>query len=148
MSFISENYEMEDVFMSEWRKIKIQDFYRDAIVEEEYIYVSPEVYEILTNTFRKEAHAEQMRDLRNRIGTGYIEGDTEDLLLEQPELLEDIIIRQMEVETLQKAMQSLTEVQRERLHLYFFEGLSTREIARRQQTNQNAVWKSIQVSIM
>mgnify|MGYP000653526764 CR=1 FL=1 len=52
-----------------------------------------------------------------------------------------------EIETLQKAMQTLSEIQRERLHLYFFEGMTTREIADRQGTNQNAVWKSIQSGV-
>ncbi len=141
------NHEMEDIFMSEWRKIRIQDYYREAVGEEEYTYVTPEVYEILANTFRKEAHAEQMRDLRNRTAEGYTEGDTEDLLMESPESLEDMVIRQMEIETLQKAMQILSEIQRERLHLYFFEGMTTREIADRQGTNQNAVWKSIQSGV-
>ena len=82
------NHEMEDIFMSEWRKIRIQDYYKEAVGEEEYTYVTPEVYEILANTFRKEAHAEQMRDLRNRTAEGYTEGDTEDLLMESPESLE------------------------------------------------------------
>ena len=141
------NHEMEDIFMSEWRKIRVQDYYREAVGDAEYTYVTPEVYEILANTFRKEAHAEQMRDLRNRTAEGYTEGDTEDLLMESPESLEDMVIRQMEIETLQKAMQTLSEIQRERLHLYFFEGMTTREIADRQGTNQNAVWKSIQSGV-
>ena len=55
-----------------------------------------------------------------------------------------MVIRQMELEILQKAMQSLTEVQKERLHLYFFEGMTIREIAEKQGVNRNAVWKSIQ----
>ncbi len=37
--------------------------------------------------------------------------------MESPESLEDMVIRQMEIETLQKAMQTLSEIQRERLHL-------------------------------
>ena len=147
MSFISKNHEMEDIFMSEWRKIRIQDYYKEAVGEAEYTYVTPEVYEILANTFRKEAHAEQMRDLRNRTAEGFTEGDTEDLLMESPVSLEDMVIRQMEIEILQKAMQTLSEIQRERLHLYFFEGMTTREIADRQGTNQNAVWKSIQSGV-
>lgn len=67
--------------------------------------------------------------------------------MESPESLEDMVIRQMEIETLQKAMQTLSEIQRERLHLYFFEGMTTREIADRQGTNQNAVRKSIQSGV-
>lgn len=61
--------------------------------------------------------------------------------------LEDIVIRQIEIEILQKAMQSLTEVQKERLHLYFFEGMTTREIADKMGVSQNVVWKSIQGAI-
>ena len=141
------NYEMEDTWMSEWIRIRVKDFYKDAIGETEYTYVTREVYEVLTETFRKEAHAQQMRDLRHISKEGYTEGATEELAFDSGESLEDMVIRQMELETLQKAMQSLTDAQKERLHLYFFEGLSTREIAQKQQTKQNAVWKSIQSSV-
>lgn len=130
--------------MSEWIRIRVKDFYKDAIGETEYTYVTKEVYKALTETFRKEAHAQEMRDLRHTIKEGYTEGETEDLALESGETLEDMVIRQMELETLQKAMQSLTEIQKERLHLYFFEGMTIREIARKQGVNRNAVWKSIQ----
>ena len=57
--------------MSEWRKIRVKDFYKDAVGETEYAYVSKEVYEALADTFRKEAHAEQMRDLRHTTSDGY-----------------------------------------------------------------------------
>lgn len=133
--------------MSEWIKIRVKDFYKDAIGETEYTYVTREVYEALANTFRKEAHAEEMRDLRHTTAAGYVEGDTEDLMMNTGESLEDMVIRQMELEVLQKAMQSLTEVQRERLHLYFFEGMTTREIAEKIGVSQNVVWKSIQGAI-
>ena len=129
--------------MSEWRKIRVQDYYREAVGDAEYTYVTPEVYEILANTFRKEAHAEQMRDLRNRTAEGYTEGDTEDLLMESPESLEDMVIRQMEIETLQKAMQTLSEIQRERLHLYFFEGLTYRQIAEKKGIGEKNVRESV-----
>lgn len=133
--------------MSEWIKIRVKDFYKDAIGETEYTYVTREVYEALANTFRKEAHAEEMRDLRHTTADGYVEGDTEDLMMDTGEPLEDMVIRQMELEVLQKAMQSLTEVQRERLHLYFFEGMTTREIAEKIGVSQNVVWKSIQGAV-
>ncbi len=112
--------EMEDTEMSEWIRIRIKDFYKNAVGEEEYAYVSKEVYEALADTFRREAHAEEMRDLRHTTADGYTEGETEDLMTEQGESLEDAVIRRMELETLQEAMQSLTQIQKERLHLYFF----------------------------
>ena len=129
--------------MSEWRKIRVQDYYREAVGDAEYTYVTPEVYEILANTFRREAHAEQMRELRNRTAEGYTEGDTEDLLMESPESLEDMVIRQMEIETLQKAMQTLSEIQRERLHLIFFEGLTYRQIAEKKGIGEKNVRESV-----
>ena len=49
--------------MSEWIRIRIKDFYKDTVGETEYTYVSHEVYEALTDLFRREEHAEEMRDL-------------------------------------------------------------------------------------
>ena len=141
--FISKKYEMEGKRMPEWIRIKISDFYYNAVGDSEYTYVSPEVYEALMNTFRKEAHAEQMRDLRNRVAESYIEGDTENMVFDTGESLEDQIIRQLDMEHLQTAMQTLSEIQKERLRLYFFEGLTTREIAALQHTNRSAIWRSI-----
>ncbi len=129
--------------MSEWIRIRVKDFYKDAIGETEYTYVTKEVYEALTETFRKEAHAQEMRDLRHITREGYTEGETEDLAFDSGESLEDMVIRQMELETLQKAMQSLTEVQRERLHLYFFEGLTYRQIAEKKGIGEKNVRESI-----
>ena len=129
--------------MSEWIRIRVKDFYKDAIGETEYTYVTKEVYEALTETFRKEAHAQEMRDLRHVTKEGYTEGETEDLAFDSRESLEDMVIRQMEMETLQKAMQSLTEVQRERLHLYFFEGLTYRQIAEKKGIGEKNVRESI-----
>ena len=39
-----------------------------------------EVYEALVDTFRKEAHAQEMRDIRHTTKDGYTEGETEDLV--------------------------------------------------------------------
>ena len=44
--------------MSNDIRIRIKDFYKDAVGESEYVYVSKEVYEALSDTFRKEAHAQ------------------------------------------------------------------------------------------
>lgn len=49
--------------MSEWIRIRVKDFYKDAVGELEYTYVTREVYEALADTFRKEAHAQEMRDI-------------------------------------------------------------------------------------
>lgn len=63
--------------MSEWIRIRVKDFYKDAVGELEYTYVTREVYEALVDTFRKEAHAQEMRDIRHTTKDGYTEGETE-----------------------------------------------------------------------
>lgn len=145
--FISKKQEMEDTEMSEWIRIKIKDFYKDAVGETEFTYVSHEVYEALADTFRREAHAEEMRDMRHLTAGGYIEGETEERIAEETESLEDMVIHQMELETLQEAVQSLTEVQRERLHLYFFEGLTFRQIAEKTGISDMSVRESVEASL-
>lgn len=147
VSFISKKQEMEDTEMSEWIRIRIKDFYKDAVGETEYTYVSHEVYEALADLFRREAHAEEMRDLRHLTAGGYIEGETEEQMAGEAETLEDMVIRRMELEILQKAVQSLTQVQRERLHLYFFEGLTFRQIAERTGVSDMSVRESVEMSL-
>ena len=66
--------------MSEWIRIRVKDFYKDAVGELEYTYVTREVYEALVDTFRKEAHAQEMRDIRHTTKDGYTEGETEELV--------------------------------------------------------------------
>lgn len=133
--------------MSEWIKIRVKDFYKDAVGGTEYTYVTREVYDALADTFQKEIHAQEMKDLRHTTKEGYTEGETEDLMALPEETLEDMVIRQIELEMLQKAMQSLTEVQTERLHLYFFEGLTYRQIGEKLGISDMSVRESIEASL-
>ncbi len=133
--------------MSEWIRIRIKDFYKDAVGETEYTYVSHEVYEALTDLFRREEHAEEMRDLRHLTAGGYIEGETEEQMAGETKSLEDMIIHQMDLEILQKAVQSLTQVQKERLHLYFFEGMTFRQIAEKTGISDMSVRESVEASL-
>lgn len=133
--------------MSKKIRIRIKDFYKDAIGEIEYTYVSEEVYEALVNTFRKEAHAEEMRDLRHVTKDGYVEGDTEDLLLFSEESLEDYVIRRIELENMRRAMKNLSATQKERLQMYFFEGLSYRQMGEKLGISHIAARDSIELAI-
>lgn len=135
--------EMEGRRMPEWIRIKISDYYNNAAGEQEYTYVSPEVYEALANDFRKEAEAERKRDERNRASINYEDGETDDLLFIQQESLEEVVMRELETQNLQTAMQELTDVQKERLQLYFFEGKTYREIAEKQKVSDYSVRESI-----
>jgi len=130
--------------MPEWIMIRLKDFYKDAVGEIEQVPVTEDVYEMLANVFRKEAHAQYMKDYRNRAPIGYTEGVTEDMITTPKDSVEETVLRHLDLEVLQKALLSLTEVQRQRLYLYYLEGMTISEIAARQHVNRNAVWKSIQ----
>lgn len=57
--------------------------------------------------------------------------------------LEDTVIRNLEYEQLHKAMEKLTEVQKKRLHLYYFRGLTYKEIAEIEGCSIQSVRESI-----
>lgn len=54
----------------------------------------------------------------------------------------------MQNELVRQAIQTLTVQQRERVYLYFFDGMTIRGIAEKQSVNRNAVWKSLQNSLV
>lgn len=134
--------------MLEKIKIKVQDFYKDAIGGEDDVEVSKEIYELLTKTFPREEHCEYMRDIRHRSINGYIEGDTEYLINSKGDSLEDIVLKRMQIERVRQAIQTLTVRQRERVYLYFFDGMTIRDIAEKQSVNRNAIWKSLQNALV
>ena len=67
--------------------------------------------------------------------------------MEVEESVEDYVIRQLEIKQLQKAMQQLTKNQKERLQLYFFEGLTYRQIGERLGVDEKAVRNSISAAL-
>ena len=129
--------------MSEWIRIRVKDFYKDAVGELDYTYVTREVYEALADTFRKEAHAQEMRDTRHTTKDGYTEGETEDLVELTGESVDETGIRQMDLEPLQQALHALPPLQRERLHFYFFEGMTYRQIAAKEGVGEKNIRESI-----
>ncbi len=137
--------------MADKIRIRLKDYYDEPVGDEEYLYVSREVYEILADIFRKEAHAQEMKDIRHIIRKGYAEDDMLEYIDGEQESVEDVVIRKIELERLETAMveatETLTPIQRIRLKLYFYDGLSVREIAQKQNVNINAVWKSLQLII-
>ncbi len=130
--------------MSEWIRIRVKDFYKDAVGELEYTYVTREVYEALVDTFRKEAHAQEMRDIRHTTKDGYTEGETEDLVELTGESVEDTVIRQMEIETPAES-NAVTHPGAERAaaFLIFFEGMTYRQIAAKEGVGEKNIRESV-----
>lgn len=63
------------------------------------------------------------------------------------EPVEDIVIRNMEYQQLHKAIIQLSEVQRRRLTLYYFSGLTYEQIAEKEGCTHAAVIKSVHAAI-
>ena len=64
-----------------------------------------------------------------------------------PDMLEDVVFRKVEKEQLHIAISKLSEVQRRRLTLYYFSGLTYEEIADQEGCTKVAIKKSIDSSI-
>ena len=118
--------------MSEWIRIRVKDFYKDAVGELEYTYVTREVYEALADTFRKEAHAQEMRDIRHTTKDGYTEGETEDLVELTGEETGELCLpleNLADAMALRAALELLKEDERQIVLLHASAGLKHREIA-------------------
>ena len=111
-------------------------------------------YIILTTSFgavrdvyRRNEKKHQMRAIRSGHAFDFSE-DTEEHHIEiVTNNLEDDFLYMEEIEELRKAIQLLTPTQRERLIKYFFEGKSSREIAKEEGVNYSKIDKSIAAAI-
>lgn len=67
--------------------------------------------------------------------------------MEPPESVEDIVLRSMQIEELHKALKCLPEIQRRRVLLYYFEGLTYEQIAIREDCTKMPVKRSIDAAL-
>lgn len=67
-------------------------------------------------------------------------------MLFKEESIEDLIIRKTSLEDLRKAINMLSEVQRRRIKLYYFDELTEKEIAKLENVSQKNISKSLTVA--
>lgn len=67
------------------------------------------------------------------------EGTLNERAVDKPLLLEDVVENTIINEELRKAIDSLSEIQKRRIKLYYFDGLTQQEIANREGTSLRAV---------
>ena len=65
----------------------------------------------------------------------------------KPESLEDIVLKNIQIENLCKAMQNLSQTQRRRIYLYFFESMTYEEIADEEDCSKMSVKRSVDNAI-
>lgn len=112
-----------------------------------YMLLSPEVGEAWADFDRNEdKHAK--RQVRSGEAFGYEEGISESVHNEMVSdtLIDDILV-DLDIQKLREALKLLPDVQRRRIELYYFNGLSLAEVAVNEGVNVNAVNKSIKVGL-
>lgn len=95
--------------------------------------------------FHRNEHKHDMREARTKLPVNYNEELHEFLgLITTSNVTEDDAINKYDLELLRESIDSLTAVQQRRIKLYFFEGLTFREIAAREGVSTKNVYKSVQ----
>lgn len=67
--------------------------------------------------------------------------------VEVQESVEDIVLRNLQNEKVHSAIEQLPEVQKRRIKMYFFEGMTYEEIAERERCKHPAVLKSVKAAL-
>lgn len=67
--------------------------------------------------------------------------------VKKPESIEEVVLKKIEIEALHKAMRELPEVQRRRVALYYFEGMTYERIAEEEGCTKRAVKFSIDIAV-
>lgn len=120
--------------------------YPELNTSEFQLYTSAEwneINKVFTASWRNNMKY-KMRDIRHADMNGYIEGDTEQMIrnIETPTVV-DKVISKLEKEKLLSALNCLNENQKRRIILYYFQGLTYRQIARIDGVSDMSVRESI-----
>ena len=102
-----------------------------------------EIKKVFTVSWRNDMKY-KMRDIRHADMNGYIEGDTEQMFrnVETPNVVDEVISK-LDKERLLSALNCLSENQKRRITLYYFQGLTYRQIARIDGVSDMSVRESI-----
>ena len=98
-------------------------------------------------TERKRAQAEKKRDARHLSDKEIGRNDIDDFLSDKPDDFVDRMICESEEACLQQALESLTETQRRRVRMYFFDVFTYRQIAEFENANEKSIRESIGAAI-
>lgn len=90
-----------------------------------------------------------MRNTKNQLFQVY---DFREEYGNSPDYIEEVFayekkMRQEEIKRLDEAMKKLTEIQRRRLHMYYYDNLDFHQIARKEHRSRNTVRDSIRLAL-
>ena len=67
--------------------------------------------------------------------------------VQKPEGIEEVVLKKIQIEALHTAMKTLPEMQRRRMQLYYFEGMTYERIAKKEGCTKMPVKRSIEAGI-
>ena len=67
--------------------------------------------------------------------------------VEKPESIEEVVLKKIQIEALHTAMKTLPEMQRRRMQLYYFEGMTYEQIAKKEGCTKMPVKRSIEAAV-
>ena len=120
--------------------------FKDNKKETHYVEVNTQIYEIFDKFELRDLS--ELNEYDNHIEHSELYDETlERRIIHKQELIEDVIIRKVTFEKLHDAIQQLSEIEKRRIKMYYFEGKTLEEIAKIENTSHQAISKSLQNSI-
>ena len=120
--------------------------YKTADGKQIYVEVSTAVKELLEQSDRQ-IRSQRRQDRRHLYREGYIDGLTDTTIAYPHEDFADLVTRKDRQKQLYSAMQMLSSIQRRRLYLYYFNGLSFRKIGEMEGVNHRSVARSVEQAV-
>ena len=120
--------------------------FKDNKKETHYVEVNTQIYEIFDKFELRDLS--ELNEYDNHIEHSELYDETlERRIIHKQELIEDVIIRKVTFEKLHDAIQQLSEIEKRRIKMYYFEDKTLEEIAKIENTSHQAISKSLQNSI-
>lgn len=120
--------------------------FKDNKKETHYVEVNAQIYEIFDKFELRDLS--ELNEYDNHIEHLELYDETlERRIIHKQELIEDVIIRKVIFEKLHDAIQQLSEIEKRRIKMYYFEDKTLEEIAKIENTSHQAISKSLQNSI-
>lgn len=120
--------------------------FKDNKKEIHCVEVNQQIYEMFDKFELKDLS--ELNEYDNHIEHSKLYEETlERRIVHKQELIEDVIIRKVTFEKLHVAIQQLSEIEKRRIKMYYFEDKTLEEIAKIENTSHQAISKSLQNSI-
>lgn len=126
--------------------IRISDFYENNCTGQEFAEVSEAVLETLVAMKREQKRVKE-EDYRHLASFGFDDVKTSELAGKTAGSPEEIYLIEAEAKRVREALNVLPSDIRRRVCMYFYDGMTTRQIAKAEGISHNAVAKSIRTAL-